>query len=80
MVGVLRDIRRIADALEALVRIQRAMLTGKYVDQISAMYDNDEMEDDISEVLYHDDVEVAEAEAAEEKRRVVRDTRRGRAV
>lgn len=79
MVGVLRDVRRIADALEELVRLQRASLTGKYTPEVQTSLSDIPEVDDTSEVLYHDDAEVAKEEELEEKRKVVRDTRRGKA-
>ncbi len=65
-----RELGRIADALEALVRIQRAILTGKYLEEVEEEMADEEF--DSSEVLYHDDEAVAREEEFEEKKRVLK--------
>lgn len=45
------------------MRLQRAALTGKYITIHQAVE-----EEDVSDILYHDDVKVAEEEEAEAKK------------
>lgn len=66
-------LERIADALEELVRLQRASLTGKYTPEVQTAVEDIPEEDDESEVIYHDDEVVAREEALVEKRQKLRD-------
>lgn len=66
--GFFRNVGRIAEALEELVRLQRAGLTKKYTPGVQSTLGDFLEEEDASEVLYHDDKQVAEEEAAEEKK------------
>lgn len=69
---LLRDVGRIADALEELVRLQRASLTGKYTPEVQTSLSELPEEEDASEVLYHDDEAIAKEEELAEKQRILR--------